>query len=93
MLAVSAGDDLMLRNPQKRIAALLLRLSGQRGCHPLTKPRERIAASQQEISEALNLSLSGTGRLLRLLDKDGVIGLNYGSITIKDRAALFRLLE
>ena len=93
MLAISAADDLMLRNPQMRIAALLLRLSGQRGCHHDTKPRHRISASQQEISEALNLSLSGTGRLLRQLDREQIIRLHYGNLTIEDNQNLARLLQ
>lgn len=92
-LAISIVDDMMIRDPKRRMASLLLRLSGQRGCHPKTKPRMQIHASQQEISQALNLSLSGTGRLLRQMEKDGLISLQYGRLTIEDNDGLKRLID
>ncbi len=82
LLALSAADDLMLRSAVGRVAAILLRLSGRRGGHPASLPADTIAASQQDLAEALNLSRATTGQILRDMERDGLVSLDYGAVSI-----------
>ena len=86
--AVGAADDLMLRAPEKRVAATLLRLFGYRFAHPTSKPLETIYLNQLELAVAVNLSRAATGKVLREMAREGEIITDYGSITICNAEAL-----
>ena len=88
LLAVSACDGMMLRNPVSRTAAQVLRLSGRRAAHP----HDVMPITQQNLAEVLNLSRSSTGRILRQFEKDGLISLEYGAIVLRDADAMAGLI-
>jgi CRP-like cAMP-binding protein len=88
LLALSAADDLLLKTSSIRMAALLLRLSGLRAAHPATAPLTVIPLGQQELSEALNMSRSSTGSILRDFERKGIIAIGYRSLRILNVEAL-----
>lgn len=80
--AFGVADDLMLRSPEQRVAATLLRLAQRRGAHPALRPLGHLRLSQQDLATASNVSLSTCGRLLRRFDAEGMIASHYGMIEI-----------
>ena len=85
--------DLLIRDPARRTAALLLRLSGVRSVIAAATEPFPILLSQQKIAHLANLSRSSITPILRDFAKRGYIELNYGSIVIKDARALSRLMS
>ncbi|MEY8099993.1 helix-turn-helix domain-containing protein, partial [Falsihalocynthiibacter sp. S25ZX9] len=67
------ADDLMLSAPQKRMASVLLRLSGNRLGHQRSPPIKAIPATQQELAVAANLSRASAGSILREMERNGEI--------------------
>jgi CRP/FNR family cyclic AMP-dependent transcriptional regulator len=82
LLAISAGDDLMIRDPRKRLAAVLLRLSGHRNTFQSAPPITTVPLTQGELADAAALSRSKSAAILRALAESGTIGTEYGSIRI-----------
>jgi CRP/FNR family transcriptional regulator, cyclic AMP receptor protein len=87
-LAMGAADDLMLSSSELRLAAVLLRFSGNRLGHPNSPPQNEILASQQELAVAANLSRASAGRILREMEKTGEVSIGYGTVEIRDAKAL-----
>ena len=88
IIAVGAADDLMLSSSENRVAAVLLRLSGSRFGHPCSPPIDVIPVTHQDIAVATNLSRASAGRILRKMDKNGEISIEYGALVIRDADAL-----
>lgn len=86
--AMGAADDLMLQSSGKRLAAVLLRLSGNRLGHPASPANNAIPATQQELAVAANLSRASAGRILRKTELAGEISIEYGALMILDANAL-----
>jgi CRP/FNR family cyclic AMP-dependent transcriptional regulator len=81
-LAISVSDDLMIRDPQIRATAILLRLSGCRGGHlDLPEPAE-IDLSQEQLARMTNLSRTTLGEMLRKYEEAGWISQSYRRLTI-----------
>ena len=93
MLAVSAGDDLMIRDLTTRTAATLLRLSGKRGAHPATTPVLDLPVSQACLTEIVNISRSSLSGILRNLARQGIVKLDYKWIRILNAEKLQAILE
>jgi CRP/FNR family transcriptional regulator, cyclic AMP receptor protein len=87
-IAMSAADDLLIRDASRRCNATLLRLAGLRNARGLTPPLSEVDVTQEELAYLSNLSRNATGLLLRDLEKRGLIELGYKSIRILDAAAL-----
>lgn len=92
-LATSAANDLLLRTPLFRIAAVLLRLSGRRAATQGSSPLNSIRASQQEIANLANVARSTASKILNGLQNDGVLCLDYGRVAILDTQKLAVMLE
>lgn len=84
LLAMSAAKDLVLRTSRERIAATLLRLAGHRGVVQASAKTNAVLATQKELADLANLALSKTSEHLRDMSKDGLIGLEYKRIVLKD---------
>ena len=89
-IAMAAVDDLLIRSPSKRCAAVLLRLAGLRGSGHLLPPLTTVDVTQDELAHLSNLSRNTAGVVLRELEMQGVIELGYRSVIIRDAAALLR---
>jgi len=86
--AIGAADDLMLSSSEKRIAAVLLRFSGNRLGHPRSPPINVIPATQNELAVASNLSRASAGNILREMERNREISIEYGALVIRDAEAL-----
>lgn len=91
--AVAFGtlEDLLIRDPKRRCAAILLRLAGCRGPFAGDEPEE-VFATQEQLAEMINLSRTSLGDVLRGFEAQGYISRQYGRITI-DRDLLSRIAD
>ena len=78
----------MMKSSDARLAALLLRLAGRRGAAAGTIPLDDFDVTQQNLSDALNLSRTATGQKLRKLRDRKMIGYTYTNLQILDPRAL-----
>ena len=87
-IAMSAHDDLMIRDPKKRCLAVLLRLGDCRDPNLLETAPIELDIRQQDVAIMANLSLNAVGDILRSLEASGVVSLEYRIIRILDAEAL-----
>lgn len=87
-LAMQAYDDLMIRDPETRVAAILLRLAGHEAGVYDCIDTLRIDVTQTEVAEIANLSRNAIGRILSRLAAAGLIAVGYGHLTILELEAL-----
>ena len=85
---IGAVDDLMIRESEPRLAAVLLRLAEARATDNSHEARPEIDASQEELAVMVNLSRSTLGRILKGLEDAGLVSCRYGRILILDQAGL-----
>ncbi|WP_209509564.1 Crp/Fnr family transcriptional regulator [Ruegeria sp. HKCCE4150] len=93
LLAMSAANDLTLTKPKQRIAATLLRLSGQRGNIQGSGSADEIRASQQDIANLANIARSKASIHLRSLATSGLIETNYNRFKLLDHKGLTKLID
>ena len=84
----TVAADLLIRNSERRCAAVLLRLSGHRFAGPEDCPRVEVSLTQDELASAANLSRNSTGTMLRKLATRGLIKLGYRGVTVSEPTAL-----
>jgi CRP/FNR family cyclic AMP-dependent transcriptional regulator len=86
--AVTIAADLLIRDSERRCAAVLLRLSGRRFAGPEdTKPVE-VSVTQDDLAGAANLSRSSVRSMLGRLAERGLIEQGYRGIAVRAPAAL-----
>jgi hypothetical protein len=78
----------MLRDPAKRTAALLLRLSGVRNAVLPAKEPCVIYLSQEKLGHLANLSRNSVIPILGDFARRGYVEVGYGSIRVMDVKAL-----
>jgi CRP/FNR family cyclic AMP-dependent transcriptional regulator len=92
-VAISACDDLMIRDHRRRFIAVLLRLAG---CHPAAShgatPVE-VDVSQEDLAVLANIARTTAGALLRRLEAAGHVELSYRRIRILAPGALKEMLR
>jgi CRP/FNR family cyclic AMP-dependent transcriptional regulator len=86
--AMAAVDDLLIRNPARRCAAVLLRLAGLRNPLDDTPAVGDVDITQEELAHLSNLSRSSVGTALRVFQRRGLVQLSYQDIFIRDAAGL-----
>jgi CRP/FNR family transcriptional regulator, cyclic AMP receptor protein len=91
-LAVAAVDDLLIRDPRKRLAAVLLRLSSHRCAFQGNPSIDWIPATQAELADATNLSRTKAAALLAEFAAAGLVTPEYRSLRIDDAKGLSGLL-
>jgi len=77
-----AANDLALRTGRKRLAAAILRLSGHRGVLQGSVTTTVLQVSQQEIVGLANLARPKVSEHLKAMEKENLIKLGYGRISI-----------
>jgi CRP-like cAMP-binding protein len=93
MVAIGSAEDLMMRVPQKRLIATLLRMAGWRHGFQGAQPMTAVPITQLELAEASSLSRSSAAVILKDLGGRGLVKAEYRSITILDAVALKELLS
>jgi CRP/FNR family transcriptional regulator, cyclic AMP receptor protein len=92
-IAMSAVDDLLIRDPARRCVAGLLRLAGLRNSTGLSPVLHEVDVTQEELAHLSNLSRNATGSVLRDMQKRGFLELAYKSIRILNAAALLAFVQ
>ena len=92
-LAMGAAHDLMLRDPQQRCAATLLRLAGLRHAPPRPIGPVELDITQTDLAHMTNLSRNSVGAILRSLRDERVLEVEYGQLLIHDPQKLMDLLK
>jgi CRP/FNR family transcriptional regulator, cyclic AMP receptor protein len=80
-LAFMAVEDLLIPDPRRRCAAILLRLAGCRGPFKGSAPDE-IPLTQEQLGQTMNMSRTVLGEVLRALEKDHCIERRYKHIVV-----------
>ena len=92
-VAVNVAADLLIRDSERRCAAVLLRLSGRRFSGPDDGPMVDVPVTQGELAAASNLSRNSAGTIVQKLKARGLIALRYRGMTIRAPAALRAFVE
>ena len=80
--------DLLIRDSERRCAAVLLRLGGRRYVCLEDEESVEVPVTQHELAGAANLSRNSTGTMVQRLKARGLIDLGYRGMTIRAPAAL-----
>jgi CRP/FNR family transcriptional regulator, cyclic AMP receptor protein len=86
-LAFMTVEDLLIPDPRRRCAAILLRLAGCRGPFRGTVPDE-IPLSQDQLGQTMNMSRTVLGEVLRELERAGAIARNYKRIQVHPKSLM-----
>jgi CRP-like cAMP-binding protein len=93
MLAMAAADDLLIREPRRRLVATLLRLASRRGARPDLPPLDTIPILQRELADVVNTARSSAAKTIAGLVAEGAVETSYRAIRILDPDALERILR
>ena len=92
-VAVNVAADLLIRDSERRCAAVLLRLSGRRFAGPDDDEPIEVPVTQSELAGAANLSRNSAGTIVKKLKARGLIALGYRGMTVRAPAALRAFVE
>jgi CRP/FNR family transcriptional regulator, cyclic AMP receptor protein len=84
----TVAADLLIRDSERRCAAVLLRLGGHRYSGPKDKEAVDVPVTQSELAGAANLSRNSVGTMLQRLKERGLVEPGYRGMTIRVPAAL-----
>jgi CRP-like cAMP-binding protein len=83
LLATGVATDLMIRDPRRRLMAILLRLAGCRDSPGAGAAQpEEIVVSQEALAVLVNLSRTALGEMLRDFECNGLIARRYRIIRL-----------
>jgi CRP/FNR family cyclic AMP-dependent transcriptional regulator len=91
-LAIGVAADLLLQGPRERVIAALLRLGGFRNGLFLPSSPKTISLSQERLGQITNLSRTLVSGIVRNLEEQGLIKIEYRGIRILDDVKLKSLL-
>jgi CRP-like cAMP-binding protein len=92
-LALRLAADLLLREPEKRTAAMILRLAGLRNGAFLRSTPGPIRLSQEKLGMLVNLSRNAIGPIIRDFTEKDLIEVRYRVISVRDEAGLLSILS
>ena len=89
----TVAADLLIRDSERRLSAVLLRLAGRRFAGSADDEPVEVPITQDELAGAANLSRNSVGTMLQRLAKRGLIERGYRGIEIRAPAALRDFVE
>ena len=92
-LSLCALEDLTIRPPDQRVAAILLRMAGARLADIPDNPVPRLQVTQADIASLGNMSRTTVSRKLGDFESRGLIRTSYGAITLTDCTGLRATLQ
>ena len=87
-IALNVAADLLIRDSERRCAAVLLRLSGHRFSDTESPEEVDVTLTQDDLAGAANLSRSSVRTMLQRLAARGLIEQNYRGIVVRASAPL-----
>jgi len=92
-VAATIAADLLIRDSERRCAAVLLRLGGRRFASPADSEKVIVQVTQDEIAGAANLSRNSVGAMLKRMAARGLIELGYRGVILCAPPALRAFVE
>ncbi|WP_294539173.1 Crp/Fnr family transcriptional regulator [uncultured Rhodoblastus sp.] len=92
-IALIAAADLLIRDNERRCAAVLLRLSGRRFAGPKDSKPVDVPIMQDELAGAANLSRNSAGTMLKRMAARGLVELGHRGKIVCFPAALRAFVE
>jgi CRP-like cAMP-binding protein len=89
----TVAADLLIRDGERRCAAVLLRMAGRRFAAPDDRTPVDAPLTQDELAGAANMSRNSVGTMLKRLTARGLIAPGYRSMTVISPAALRAFVE
>jgi CRP-like cAMP-binding protein len=89
----NVAADLLIRNSERRCAAVLLRLSGLRFARPDDAKPVEVPLTQSELAGAANLSRNSVGTMVKRLAARGLIEQGRQGIVVRAPKALRAFVE
>jgi CRP/FNR family transcriptional regulator, cyclic AMP receptor protein len=80
--AIGFADDLMIRAPSMRLAAVMLRLAGVRNADNPLDPEPELDINQSELAALANLSRATAAKLISRWQDTGMLACNYRKIRL-----------
>lgn len=87
------GADLLIKDSERRCAAVLLRMAGRRFAGPDDATPAEAPLTQDELAGAANLSRNSVGTMLKRLVSRGLIELGYRTTIVVSPSALRAFVE
>jgi CRP/FNR family cyclic AMP-dependent transcriptional regulator len=87
-MALNVAADLLIRDSERRCAAVLLRLAGRRFIDPGNPEPADVSLTQDELAGAANMSRTSVRTMLSRLAARGLIEQGYRGVTVREPAAL-----
>ena len=87
-VAATVAADLLIRDSERRSAAVLLRLGGCRFPSSEDRQSREVPVTQLELANAANLSRNSVGTMLQRLAVRGFVEVGYRSMTVRAPNAL-----
>jgi CRP-like cAMP-binding protein len=91
-LAATVAGDLVIRESERRVIAVLMRCSGHRDPSD-GPPLRNVPITQGELADATNLSRNSIVAILQELASRNLVELNRGQIGIRDHLGLLSLMD
>lgn len=88
---IGIADDLLLRAPRARLAALLLRQAGVRQRDEPARPAPELDLTQSDLAALANLSRASAAHMLAEMESSRLIARGYGMIVLCDTHALRKI--
>jgi CRP/FNR family transcriptional regulator, cyclic AMP receptor protein len=89
----TAGGDLMIRDPELRCIATIMRLCGCRFEDPEDDVVVTASVSHEELGSMANLARNTVGDILRRLSDRGLVELGYRTIKVRDGDTLRAMVD
>jgi len=89
----AAGDDLMIRDHERRCIATILRLCGCRFEDPEADVVVTASVSHEELASMANLARNTVGEVLHRLSAQGLVELGYRTISVRDGDTLRAMVD
>jgi CRP-like cAMP-binding protein len=89
----TVAADLLIRDSERRCAAVLLRMAGRRFAASDDAAPVEAPLTQDELAGAANMSRNSVGTMLKRLAARGLVELGYRSLTVVSPAALRAFVE
>ena len=92
-LALNIAADMLIRDSERRCAAVLLRMGGRRFAGPEDQKPVDVLLTQDELAGAANLSRNSVGTMLKRMAARGLIDMGYRGVTVLSPVALRNFVE
>ena len=89
----ASGDDLMIREPERRCIATILRLCSCRFEDPEDDITVTASVSHEELGSMANLARNTVGDILRRLSDRGLVELGYRTIKVRNGDTLRAMVD